>query len=88
MDKWEALDMLASGMTVRVPARQVYEWVDHFWDSGHPSNPEQTNEELMEQKMDECSEAFIMSVMELGIRTPCDVSVHLSNDDSDGRLEF
>lgn len=82
MNKSELMGLLLDNLTVRVPASELFEMVDHFWDSGDPGNLEMSADELMNMKRLECGYLFVESVSEEGIHTPCSVSVE------DGRLFF
>lgn len=75
MNKSELLEMLRQNLTVRVPARDLFEWVDHFWDSGEPDSPDMDANSLMDYKMRECGDAFLEEITEHGIVRPCQVYV-------------
>ena len=76
--------MLDGGLTVRVPAARLRKMIDHFWDTGMPSNPEHSFRALMHMCRKECSEAFIEDIRTNGIQTPCDVDVFTDEQ----RIEF
>lgn len=82
MNKSEIIDMLAAGMTVRVPAKDLINMVDKFWDSENYDGTMTPTHDLLEEKYAELNPDFVASVTEHGVYSPCEVRVF---DDS---LEF
>jgi hypothetical protein len=82
MNKSELLDMLRQNLTVRVPAAELFDMVDHFWDSGEPDSPDMDAISLMALKVGECGDEFVENITEHGVARPCQVYVE------DDRLYF